>query len=91
MNSVASSVTIPAQEIRCPAVGKRLNAASELQHSFWCIHPFGDPTPSVADVAVTKDIVWAAGPLGITVHDHLIIGRGCHASLRDLGSLTELR
>ena len=54
-------------------------------------HPSGDPTPSAADVAVTKDIVRAAGPLGITVHDHLIIGRGCHASLRDLGLLTELR
>ena len=48
-------------------------------------HPSGDPTPSAADIAVTKDIVRIAEPLGITVHDHLIIGRGCHASLRDLG------
>jgi DNA repair protein RadC len=50
-------------------------------------HPSGDPTPSVADIAVTKDIVRAATPLGITVHDHLIIGRGCHASLRDMKML----
>ncbi|MBV8357674.1 MAG: DNA repair protein RadC [Deltaproteobacteria bacterium] len=50
-------------------------------------HPSGDPTPSAADIAVTKDIVRIAEPLGITVHDHLIIGRGCHASLRDLGLL----
>ena len=48
-------------------------------------HPSGDPTPSKADIAVTKDIVKAAGPLGVDVHDHLIIGRGRHASLRDLG------
>jgi DNA repair protein RadC len=48
-------------------------------------HPSGDPTPSKADIAVTKDIVKAAAPLGVTVHDHLIIGRGRHASLRDLG------
>jgi DNA repair protein RadC len=48
-------------------------------------HPSGDPTPSKADIAVTKDIVKAATPLGVTVHDHLIIGRGRHASLRDLG------
>src|SRR5437667_6547544 len=48
-------------------------------------HPSGDPTPSKADIAVTKDIVKAAGPLGVTVHDHLIIGRGRHTSLRDLG------
>ena len=48
-------------------------------------HPSGDPTPSKADVAVTKDIVKAASPLGVAVHDHLIIGRGRHTSLRDLG------
>ena len=50
-------------------------------------HPSGDPTPSKADIAVTKDIVRAAGALGVTVHDHLIIGRGRHTSLRDLGLL----
>ena len=48
-------------------------------------HPSGDPTPSKADIAVTQDIVNAAAPLGVTVHDHLIIGRGRHTSLRDLG------
>jgi DNA repair protein RadC len=48
-------------------------------------HPSGDPTPSTADIAITKDIIKAAAPLGITVHDHLIIGRGLHASMRDLG------
>jgi DNA repair protein RadC len=48
-------------------------------------HPSGDPTPSKADIAVTKDIAKAAAPLGVTVHDHLIIGRGRHTSLRDLG------
>jgi DNA repair protein RadC len=50
-------------------------------------HPSGDPTPSEADIAVTKDIVKAAAALGITVHDHLIIGRGRHTSLRDLGRI----
>jgi len=48
-------------------------------------HPSGDPTSSKADIAVTKDIVKSAGSLGVTVHDHLIIGRGRHTSLRDLG------
>lgn len=48
-------------------------------------HPSGDPAPSPADIAVTRDIVKIAAPLGIMVHDHLIIGRGRHASLRDLG------
>jgi DNA repair protein RadC len=62
--------------------------ALELQASAVILvhnHPSGDPTPSKADIAVTKDIVKAAAPLGVTVHDHLIIGRGRHTSLRDLG------
>jgi len=46
--------------------------------------PSGDPTPSQADIAVTRDIVKAAAPLGIILHDHIIIGRGRHTSLRDL-------
>ncbi len=50
-------------------------------------HPSGDPTPSKADIAVTRDIIKAAGPLGVTVHDHVIIGRGRHTSLRDMGLL----
>ena len=50
-------------------------------------HPSGDPAPSAADIAVTQDIIKAAAPLGIMVHDHLIIGRGGHTSLRDLGLL----
>jgi DNA repair protein RadC len=64
--------------------------ALELQASALILvhnHPSGDPTPSKADIAVTKDIVKAAAPLGVTVHDHLIIGRGRHTSLRDLGLL----
>jgi len=51
-------------------------------------HPSGDPTPSKADIAVTKDIVTAGKPLGVTVHDHVIIGRGRHTSLRDMGLLS---
>jgi DNA repair protein RadC len=50
-------------------------------------HPSGDPAPSAADIAVTQDIIKAAASLGIMVHDHLIIGRGGHTSLRDLGLL----
>jgi len=64
--------------------------ALELQASALILvhnHPSGDPTPSKADIAVTNDIVRAAQPLGLTVHDHLIIGRGRHTSLRDLGLL----
>jgi DNA repair protein RadC len=47
-------------------------------------HPSGDPAPSAADVQMTRAIVEVAKPLGIAVHDHLIIGRTGHASLRGL-------
>jgi DNA repair protein RadC len=65
--------------------------ALELQASALILvhnHPSGDPTPSKDDIAVTLDIVKAARPLGVVVHDHLIIGRGRHTSLRDLGLLS---
>lgn len=47
-------------------------------------HPSGDPTPSRADIDMTKQIVDAARPLGVVVHDHVIVGRSGHASLKAL-------
>jgi len=47
-------------------------------------HPSGDPTPSRADIDMTKQIIDAAKPLGVVVHDHIIVGREGHASLRGL-------
>jgi DNA repair protein RadC len=47
-------------------------------------HPSGDPAPSTADVQMTRQIVDIAKPLGITVHDHIIIGRSGHTSLKGL-------
>jgi len=48
-------------------------------------HPSGDPTPSSADVDMTRQIVDAARPLRITVHDHLVVGRDGVASFTALG------
>jgi len=47
-------------------------------------HPSGDPSPSQADVQMTKAIIDIAAPLGIAVHDHIIVGRNGHASLKGL-------
>jgi DNA repair protein RadC len=47
-------------------------------------HPSGDPTPSRADIEMTKRIVEAAERLNITIHDHVIVGRSGHASFRSL-------
>jgi DNA repair protein RadC len=51
-------------------------------------HPSGDPKPSRDDIEMTKEIRAAAEPLGITIHDHLVIGRKGHASFRSLGLLS---
>ncbi|ODT78774.1 MAG: hypothetical protein ABS76_23005 [Pelagibacterium sp. SCN 64-44] len=47
-------------------------------------HPSGDPSPSSADVRMTREIADIAKPLGIVLHDHIIIGRAGHSSLRGL-------
>jgi DNA repair protein RadC len=47
-------------------------------------HPSGDPSPSQADVQMTRAIVDIATPLGIAVHDHIIVGKNGHASLKGL-------
>ena len=50
-------------------------------------HPSGDPTPSRTDIAMTREIAAAAKALKIELHDHLVIGRGNHASFKALGLL----
>jgi DNA repair protein RadC len=48
-------------------------------------HPSGDPTPSRADIEITRQVVEAGKPLGIAVHDHLVVGRDGVASFKALG------
>lgn len=57
--------------------------------TIWMVHnhPSGDPTPSAADIDMTRQIVAAAGTMGITVHDHLIIGKSRELSFRSTGLL----
>jgi len=47
-------------------------------------HPSGDPTPSRADIDMTKLVIDAGRPLGVVVHDHIIVGRSGHISMRSL-------
>jgi DNA repair protein RadC len=60
--------------------GHRDSAIGSLMHN----QPGGDPTPSHADIEMTKRIIEVAGRLGIEVHDHIIVGRDGHASLKGL-------
>ncbi len=48
-------------------------------------HPSGDPNPSPADIALTRQIVQAAQGLGIVIHDHLIVAKGGIGSLKNQG------
>jgi DNA repair protein RadC len=47
-------------------------------------HPSGDPTPSAADIAMTREIAEIAKPLGIALHDHIIVGREGHVSFKGM-------
>src|ERR1700694_1412265 len=47
-------------------------------------HPSGDPTPSRADIQMTQSIIEVARPLGISVHDHIIVGKEGHVSFKGL-------
>jgi DNA repair protein RadC len=79
MGSLNSSV-VRVGEVFKEAI--RLNSASIIVvHN----HPSGDPTPSSEDILVTRQIVQAGKLLDIEVLDHLIIGHGRHASLRERG------
>ncbi|WP_353186014.1 DNA repair protein RadC [Bosea sp. (in: a-proteobacteria)] len=52
-------------------------------------HPSGDPTPSGADMRMTRELVDIAKPLGIAIHDHIVVGRDGHASFRSLGLIDD--
>ena len=58
-----------------------------VMRTIWMVHnhPSGDPTPSQADIAMTREVVEAARALRIAVHDHLVVGRDGIASFRALG------
>ena len=77
--SLSASIVHPREVFR-PAV---LEAAAHLilVHN----HPSGDPTPSKEDLHLTRQLVEAGRLLGLRVHDHVIIGAGCHVSLVERG------
>ena len=52
-------------------------------------HPSGDPSPSRADIELTRQVAEAGAGLGVAVHDHLVIGRSRHVSLREAGLLQD--
>ena len=59
------------------------NFTNKMVHN----HPSGDPTPSKGDIEMTTEVREACEKLGISLHDHLIIGKSGHASFKSLGLL----
>ena len=55
--------------------------ASQLVHN----HPSGDPSPSRADIDMTREVAEAGAKLGVTLHDHIIISKSGHTSLKSMG------
>lgn len=79
------SVLIHPREVFRPAVAHHASAIV-LAHN----HPSGDPTPSEADIKVTRDLIRAGKVLRIDVLDHVILGQATEERSRDFASLREL-
>jgi DNA repair protein RadC len=78
-------ILVDARTVFAPAISKRASAII-LAHN----HPSGDPTPSEADIKVTRDLVRMGQLLKIEVLDHIILGRKTDERPRDYVSLREL-
>ena len=78
-------VLVHAREVFRPAIVANAHAVV-LAHN----HPGGDPTPSEADIRVTRDLIRAGQLLKIEVIDHLVIGRASQQRPKDFCSLREL-
>jgi len=79
------TLLVHAREVFKPAISARA-AAIALAHN----HPSGDPTPSEADIKVTRDLIRAGQLIKIEVVDHVILGRATVDRLKDYSSLREL-
>jgi DNA repair protein RadC len=75
-----ASVQCHPREIICAAL-QRGASALILVHN----HPSGDPAPSLADIAVTRELNHAASYLGIVLHDHIVVSVSGHISMRAEG------
>ena len=76
------STVVAPREVFRPAIAAAASAVIVLHN-----HPSGDPTPSAADIRITRELVRSGQILRIDVLDHVIVGSDTRASLRELGYL----
>ncbi|MCH9612439.1 MAG: hypothetical protein S4CHLAM102_09290 [Chlamydiia bacterium] len=78
-----TEVVVHPREIFAEAV-RRSAKSLVLVHN----HPSGDPSPSDADIQITKVLIQSGNVMGISIRDHIIVGKNCFASLKELGVFT---
>ncbi|MCP4689403.1 MAG: hypothetical protein GY859_15220, partial [Desulfobacterales bacterium] len=94
-NHVAGAETIASGSLTGGSVHPREVAASALEHNAAAIvfahnHPSGDTEPSPEDRAITRKLFFACRVLGVTVHEHLIIGNDQFYSFAEHGEISRL-
>lgn len=94
-NRVIADETLFTGTITASAVYPREVVSAALAHSAAAVifahnHPSGDPAPSPDDMAITRKLVQACGLMGITVHEHLIIGNEGYFSFADHGHMARI-
>jgi DNA repair protein RadC len=94
-NRVIAMETLSEGTLTASSVYPREVIRAALQHHAAALifahnHPSGEPQPSVEDMAVTRQLVFAGRVMGITVHEHLIIGDNRYFSFADQGHMARM-
>jgi DNA repair protein RadC len=94
-NRVISTETHSRGTLTASSVYPREVVYSALRHKAAALifahnHPSGDPKPSAEDIAITRQLVFAGRVMGITVHEHIIIGDNCYFSFADHGHIARM-
>lgn len=95
-NKVITSETLFTGTLTASSVYPREVVQSALNHQAAALifahnHPSGDPEPSPEDIAVTRQLVQACKLMGITVHEHIIVGSGSHYSFAESGFMAQFK
>jgi DNA repair protein RadC len=94
-NRVIDTETHSKGTVTASSVYPREVVHSALKHNAAALifahnHPSGDPNPSADDIAITRHLVFAAKVMGITVHEHIIVGDNCYFSFADQGYISKM-
>jgi DNA repair protein RadC len=94
-NRVIATETHSKGTLNASSVYPREVVDSALRHKAAALifahnHPSGDPKPSLEDIAITRQLVFSGKVMGITIHEHIIIGDNCYYSFADQGHIARM-